>query len=125
MTVHATYCLDADPFDQWFWDDFTLEELLQIHVDKFMLDELLLDFDEHLRIEVEKTIGGYEFVLSSGPINAPVLSVFNAPGRFEPTVFIELEDRLTIIKNTPTESITYRNLHGEVWEPPVVLPKTP
>jgi hypothetical protein len=125
MSVHAKYCLDSDPFDHWFWDEIEFDELLSIHVDKFLHDELVLNFEEHLSISVEKDIGGYEFAISSGPINAPRYSVFNAPGRFEPTVFVELQDLLTIIKNTPTESITYRNLHGETWEPPVVLPKTP
>lgn len=96
MTVHAYFCYDPDPTDKWFFENVFVTDVLVKVIEKHFPPDSVTIEDGLMTKHIHKHLGGYEFAMGSGPINDPHTAVFNVPGTYEPTTFVEMEDALTL-----------------------------
>jgi hypothetical protein len=98
MTVHAYFCFDSDSKDKVVREEVEVVDEARIHIDKYHGPDVVNVLD-NFSVGIVKHIGVYEFAMSSGPINAPVLSILNNPGQPEFTEKIVVEDTFRIEVN--------------------------
>lgn len=94
--IHAYYCYDSDPIDQWFWEDIEIVDLAYWHLTKYFEPDQISFKDDH-KWDLDKHYGGM-LLTFGGPLNEPKWSVLNQPAEWEhdPDDALDVEDYIDI-----------------------------